>query len=134
MYKIYNGSVLHLPILTPNPPTPGSHPPRENNDASPYPPPPGNMHVFKKSRAGPKSRRCDTPHCIAGAVSTGQSCWGGGEEAVRGFWGPVVWAGRSGPCSREALLVLQVKTCLLEEKGLRGAAGAAAGERLGEVG
>lgn len=42
--------------------------------------------------------------------------------------------GRVRPRSREALLVLQVQTGLLEEKGLRGAAGAADGERLGEVG
>lgn len=42
--------------------------------------------------------------------------------------------GRVRPRSRKALLVLQVQTGLLEEKGLRGAAGAADGERLGEVG
>lgn len=42
--------------------------------------------------------------------------------------------GRVRPRSRKALLVLQVQTGLLEEKGLRGTAGAADRERLGEVG
>lgn len=72
--------------------------------------------------------------CIPGVVSLGQPRRGGGEEVVRGVWGPAAGAGVVQPRSQEALLVLQVKTCLLEEKGLRRTASAAAGEHLGEVG
>lgn len=71
---------------------------------------------------------------VPGAVRTGQPRWGGGRGCA---WGPGGSIGRGRevrPRSREVLLILHVKTCLLEEKGLHGAASAAAGERLGEVG
>lgn len=84
------------------------------------------MHVFKnkaglcQNRGVPKPCRCN----ISPA----------GERGRGWAWGPGFGSREVRPRSREVLLVLQVKTRLLEEKGLRGAAGAAAGERLGEVG
>lgn len=95
------------------PRTPAAAPqtsPTEKHDTSPYPPP-ANMHRLCRNRVGA------TPRAASRESPAGSGGTGGGR-----------------PRSRKALLVLQVQTGLLEEKGLRGAAGAADGERLGEVG
>lgn len=109
----YTSVVSFICRLEPETPRPGPH-----------------RHVPRKNTTPAPTHRQETCTGCAETVSVR-------DPALRpreGWRGPGCGGtGRLRPRSREALLVLQVQTGLLEEKGLRGAAGAAHGERLGEV-